>query len=80
MNTTMGLAMVGAALCLFTGCASVSGGVEFADDVTFMKKHTPIDLLKDCDAAVAVAPDYQGRVMTSTFDHEGKDKYEHEKK
>ena len=33
-----------------------------------MKKHTPIILLKDGDAAVAVAPDYQGRVMTSTFD------------
>jgi hypothetical protein len=33
-----------------------------------MKEHTPIILLKDGDAAVAVAPDYQGRVMTSTFD------------
>ncbi len=32
-----------------------------------MKKHTPIVLLQDGDAAVAVAPAYQGRVMTSTF-------------
>lgn len=66
MNTAIGLAMAGAALCLFAGCASASG--EFADDVTFMKRHTPIVLLEDGDAAVAVAPDYQGRVMTSTFD------------
>lgn len=41
---------------------------EFADDVAFMKKHTEIVLLKDADSAVAVAPAYQGRVMTSTFD------------
>lgn len=34
-----------------------------------MKKHTPIVTLKDGDAAVAVAPDYQGRVMTSTYDY-----------
>ncbi|MFC1766203.1 DUF6786 family protein, partial [Planctomycetota bacterium] len=60
--------MAGAALCLFAGYASASG--EFADDVAFMKRHTPIVLLKDGDAAVAVAPDYQGRVMTSTFDRE----------
>ena len=42
--------------------------VTFASDLAFMKEHTPIVLLKDGDAAVAVAPAYQGRVMTSTFD------------
>ena len=42
---------------------------EFASDVAFMQKHTQIVLLRDGDAAVAVAPAYQGRVMTSTFDH-----------
>ena len=42
--------------------------VKFSDDVSFMKQHTPIVLLKDGDAAVAIAPNYQGRVMTSTFD------------
>ena len=42
--------------------------VTFANDLAFMKEHTPIVLLKDGDAAVAVAPAYQGRVMTSTFD------------
>lgn len=57
--------MVGATLCLFSGWVSASEG--FADDVAFMKKHTQIVLLHDGDAAVAVAPAYQGRVMTSTF-------------
>lgn len=62
--------MAGAALCLITACVTTDAGKsgEFADDVDFMKKHTPIVLLKDGDAAVAVAPAYQGRVMTSTFD------------
>jgi hypothetical protein len=61
--------MVGAAVML-SGCASMSGDGGFADDVAFMKQHTPIVLLEDGDAAVAVAPGYQGRVMTSTFDRE----------
>ena len=43
--------------------------VTFASDLEFMKKHTKIVVLKDGDAAVAVAPAYQGRVMTSTFDN-----------
>ena len=63
--------MAGVALCLFSGCASVTsnGTGEFVDDVAFMKQHTSIVLLEDeRGAAVAVAPDYQGRVMTSTFD------------
>ena len=47
-----------------------SATVKFSDDVSFMKKHTPIVLLKDGNAAVAIAPDYQGRVMTSTFDND----------
>ncbi|MGB7328874.1 MAG: DUF6786 family protein, partial [Rubripirellula sp.] len=46
----------------------VWGDDKFDDDVTFMKKHTSIVLLHDGDAAVALAPEYQGRVMTSTFD------------
>ena len=44
--------------------------VNFSDDLSFMQKHTPIVLLKDGDTAVAIAPAYQGRVMTSTFDVE----------
>ena len=41
---------------------------KFSDDLSFMQKHTPIVTLKNGDAAVAIAPAYQGRVMTSTFD------------
>jgi len=43
---------------------------NFAGDLAFMKQHTEIVVLQDGDAAVAVAPAYQGRVMTSTFDSE----------
>lgn len=68
MQIAVGLSVAGAALCLFARGAAASGG--FADDVTFMEKHTPIILLQDGHAAVAVAPDYQGRVMTSTFDRQ----------
>ncbi|WP_348534446.1 DUF6786 family protein [Pontiella agarivorans] len=50
---------------LLLGCATQPGG--FTDDVAFMKKHTEIILLKKGKAAVAVAPDYQGRVMTSAI-------------
>ena len=68
MQIAAGLGLAGAAM-LFSGCVT-SGSAEgaFADDVAFMKNHTPILVLKDGDAAVAVAPDYQGRVMTSTYD------------
>ncbi len=40
----------------------------FGDDVAFLKKHTQVIVLSDTDARgqVAVAPAYQGRVMTST--------------
>lgn len=40
----------------------------FGDDVAFLKSHTAIHVLKDPDsgARVAVAPAWQGRVMTST--------------
>jgi len=40
----------------------------FGDDVTFLKSHTAVHVLKDPDsgARVAVTPAWQGRVMTST--------------
>lgn len=47
---------------------AVEAAGAFAEDTTFMQAHTDIVLLKDGDAAVAIAPAYQGRVMTSTFD------------
>ena len=42
----------------------------FRDDISFLKQHTEIVTLTDGKAAVAVAPAYQGRVMTSTVDRE----------
>jgi hypothetical protein len=44
----------------------------FADDLAFLKKHTEIVLLKNSanKAQVAVAPQYQGRVMTSAANGE----------
>jgi hypothetical protein len=40
----------------------------FDQDVAFLREHTAVVLLRDADgtARVAVAPEYQGRVMTST--------------
>lgn len=43
---------------------------SFSEDVAFMKKHTSIVTLTDGNAAVAIAPTYQERVMTSTVDRE----------
>jgi len=45
----------------------------FKEDVKFLQEHTEIILLKDGSSAVAVAPAYQGRVMTSSFDAENGD-------
>ena len=39
---------------------------NFGEDVAFLKKHTEVVLLRQGDAAVAVAPAFQGRVMTSS--------------
>ena len=58
--------LVGVALTLISGWASATE--PFAEDLAFLKKHTPIVVLQHGHAAVAIAPEYQGRVMTSTFD------------
>jgi hypothetical protein len=43
-------------------------GDSFGADLTFLRRHTPVIVLssEDGSAQVAVAPAYQGRVMTST--------------
>ena len=53
--------------------APPSGGT-FADDVAFLRKYTNVVVLGDPAGggpAVAVAPEYQGRVMTSTATGDG---------
>ena len=38
----------------------------FSEDLAFLKKHTEIIVLQEGKSALAIAPQYQGRVMTST--------------
>ncbi|MDF7799608.1 hypothetical protein P4C99_09030 [Pontiellaceae bacterium B1224] len=68
MKSTIGLGVAAMSLVCGTALAETGGSGDFADDVAFLKEHTSIVLLRSGDAAVAVAPEYQGRVMTSTFD------------
>lgn len=66
-----GLALLMGCLILAGGdCAAAGESTSFAEDVEFLRRHTPIVLLESGAAAVAVAPAYQGRVMTSTCDRE----------
>ena len=44
------------------------GEGSFEQDLSFLKKHTYVVVLEKNNAAVVVAPEYQGRVMTSTVD------------
>jgi hypothetical protein len=55
-------------LLAFTGCSTEPAARSFASDVDFLKGHTEVILLRSVDgqSQVAVAPAYQGRVMTST--------------
>jgi hypothetical protein len=69
---TIELAILGMGIA-FAGCRSsdrsVTGtpGGPFATDLAFLRQHTDVVLLSDAAGGqVAVAPRYQGRVMTST--------------
>ena len=44
------------------------GATTFIDDVIFLQRHTNVIILSDEDSAaqIALAPEYQGRIMTST--------------
>lgn len=60
-------------LVLNSGCPQMKtppASGSFASDETFLKAHTDVIVLKKGEAAVAVVPAYQGRVMTSTFDRQ----------
>jgi hypothetical protein len=56
------------AVLLLAGCREKMGGPMFADDVRFLEKHTKVIVLRDAggQAQIAVCPEYQGRIMTST--------------
>jgi len=63
-NSTLLMTTLGAGLCL----ANHGNAATFADDVQFLQQHTEVLVLSDSSgqAQVAVAPAYQGRIMTST--------------
>ncbi len=65
---TMQACVLACGLMLVFASACNAGLASFGDDLAFMKKHTEIIVLSDEDgqSQVAVAPAYQGRVMTST--------------
>ena len=52
------------AITLTLGAATAAP--TYQEDVAFLRKHTPIIELSSGSASVAIAPAYQGRVMTST--------------
>jgi hypothetical protein len=53
---------------LMAGVARAEQPKTFGDDVTFLKKHVKTFVLRKGNAAVAVVPGLQARVMTSTVD------------
>ena len=62
--------LISAGLNLSFGAESLSKSMNFQDDIDFLKDFTNVILLRKGLAAVAVAPAYQGRVMTSTYEEE----------
>src|SRR3954453_20806008 len=65
----IGLAGLGLAACGGAGQGSGSNAMDrFSSDLSFLRQHSEIVVLSDTAGAarVAVAPAYQGRVMTST--------------
>lgn len=55
--------------------ASGATPLTFNEDVEFLKKHTDVVVLRDGERQVAVVPQYQGRVMTSTASAESSSSY-----
>lgn len=53
-------------LIIATATTACAGSRPYGQDLEFLRQHTPIIELKSGQAAVAVAPAFQGRVMTST--------------
>lgn len=48
---------------------------NFGQDVAFLKEHTEVMVLRSGNAAIALTPAYQGRVMTSTATGDGGNSY-----
>jgi len=70
MRTFVTLALLGCLLILHTGCGSKPASKTFQEDVEFLKKYTDVIVLGNGNRRIAVVPQYQGRVMTSTVSAE----------
>jgi hypothetical protein len=73
LKSTVAIGLTGACLALAACRGSDPGGTSdamdrFTADLNFLRQHSPIIVLADPAGGgrVAVAPEYQGRVMTST--------------
>ena len=71
MRYGIGIGAAFVIIALAAGCvkaAKAPGGILFKDDLAFLRSHTNVVVLGGADglAQVAVNPDLQGRVMTST--------------
>ena len=71
MKYSIGIGTALAIIALAAGCvksAKAPEGILFNDDLAFLKSHTKVVVLSGADGLgqVAVNPDLQGRVMTST--------------
>lgn len=53
-------------LLLATAATVCAANKPYGEDLDFLRQHTKVIELKDGQASVAVVPEYQGRVMTST--------------
>jgi hypothetical protein len=53
-------------LFLFDAAFGAGAILSYGEDVAYLRKHTEVVELRQGDAAVAMVPAYQGRVMTST--------------
>jgi len=66
MSTCVLCGLLAAAVALAVPAARAGQPENFGQDAEFLAKHTKVVILADGDARVAVVPEYQGRVMTST--------------
>jgi hypothetical protein len=65
---TRGMTVVLSVLLVAAGARLQADGPRtFGEDLAFLQAHCNVVLLQSGDARVAVTPDFQGRVMTSTY-------------
>ena len=63
----LAITVAGLSGCDQTGESSMNGRPRsFGHDARFLREHTDAIVLRDGNAAIAVVPEYQGRVMTAT--------------